>query len=137
MIVKPNKLKKAKYSLINPYHQKIKHDFVLFQLMVTLAAAGFFLCVFGQASALSSFVGGVCVVVPNMFFASLALSCSRASQLNKIVSLFYWGEAIKILLTILLVSLALSSGKINMLYFMVTFATVTSLGWVVFLYVKQ
>jgi ATP synthase protein I len=137
MIVKPNKFKKTKYSSINPENQKIRRQFVSFQLLVTLTAAGFFLCIFGQAPALSSLAGGVSVMVPNMVFASLALSYSRASQLHKIVSLFYWGEATKILLTLLLVTLALSSGEIDMLYFLVTFSIVTSVGWVVFLYVKQ
>ena len=70
----------------------------LIQLLVLLAlTCGAFW--FSLNAALSVFLGGLCQVLPQAWFASQAFKYAGANQADKVLSSMYRGEAGKVLLT--------------------------------------
>ncbi len=74
------------------------------QLAITLLLP-LVLIPFGTIAALSATAGGIACLVPNAFFASRAFRYSGARSAPLILSSFYTGQAMKLLLTALIFSL--------------------------------
>ena len=54
------------------------------------------------SNALSVILGGLCVLLPHVFFAWKFFRRGGATALKSIMSAFYWGEILKLLLTAVL-----------------------------------
>ena len=84
--------------------------------MMQAAVAGgvsiVFFAVWGAQYGLSALAGGAIAVLPNFVFATLAFSHTGASSAGKVMKTFYWGEAVKLLLTIAMFSLAFINLKV-------------------------
>ena len=69
------------------------------QLMVMTIATIISWLFYGHFVALSVFLGGIAVLLPNALFALVFLSRSRARSSSSILAVFYLGEAFKLLLS--------------------------------------
>ena len=78
-------------------------------------------------------MGGIAAFIPNFVFASMVFATSGARQLDKIIRYFYWGEALKILLTIIFFTLIFGLKKVDFVPFFLTYVFVLNMHWLVFL----
>lgn len=113
------------------------YKLVLMQAVIVGVVSLFFFAVWGVPSGLSALAGGVVVVLPNFIFATLAFSYMGASSSAKVLQTFYWGEAVKLLLTIVLFSLAFSLLKVEFWPFFLSYTIGLMVPWKASLYFKQ
>ncbi len=110
-------------------------------VMIQAAVAGIlsiiFFAVWGEQNGLSAMAGGVIAVLPNFVFATLAFSYVGASSSGKIVKSFFLGEAIKLLLTMVLFALAFGMLKVNFTPLFVCYAISLAVPFTASLYFKQ
>lgn len=78
----------------------------LVQISIVLILSALFLLKNDTSSAFSAIVGGLICIIPGWYFAFQAFRYSGARAAKQIVLRFYWGEAVKYLLTIMLFALA-------------------------------
>ena len=72
------------------------------QLTVTVLCTLVSLLIWDAYIAVSAFAGGLLSIIPQLFFTFIALGVSGATKSRLIVKMFKRGEAIKIVLTIVL-----------------------------------
>ena len=109
-----------------------KHGIVrllLVQLGTTLVFTA--LCAFalGVNAALSAFLGGIVCIVPNTYFAINLFKYQGAQSAKKIVNGFYKGEAIKIILSILLFTVVFVWIRITFLVFFLSYILILMTHW--------
>lgn len=97
------------------------------QLLVMLIASIMALCISGFHAALSILLGGLVSALPNVYFARMVFRHHGAQAAQKIVSSFYKGEAMKLLLTIGLFALTFKYLDVAPLAFIVGFIVVQML----------
>jgi ATP synthase protein I len=109
--------------------------------MMQAAVAGgvsiVFFAVWGAQYGLSALAGGAIAVLPNFVFATLAFSHTGASSAGKVMKTFYWGEAVKLLLTIAMFSLAFINLKVVFMPLFVCYVAALIVHWTAPLYFKQ
>lgn len=113
------------------------YKLVLMQAAVAGIASVFFFAVWGAQSGLSALAGGSIAVLPNFVFATLAFSHTGASSSAKVVKTFYWGEAVKLLLTIAMFSLVFINMEIGFMPLFVCYTLALIVHWTAPLYFKQ
>lgn len=113
------------------------YKLVLIQAAVVGILSIFFFVVWGAQSGLSASAGSITVVLPNFVFATLAFSYMGASSSAKVMQTFYWGEAVKLLLTIVLFSLAFGLFKVEFWPFFICYALGVIVPLKASLYFKQ
>ncbi|MCL1078039.1 F0F1 ATP synthase subunit I [Parashewanella spongiae] len=113
------------------------YKLVLAQAAMAVVCSVFFFTVWGVQFGYSAFAGGLIAVLPNFVFVTLAFSHSGASQTDKVLKNFYWGEAVKLLLTIGLFSLAFSQLKAAFTPIFVGYVLCLMVHWAAPLYFKQ
>ncbi|PPD22259.1 MAG: F0F1 ATP synthase assembly protein I [Methylomonas sp.] len=96
-------------------------------LMAMIVTSGFLLAG-GWKSALSPLVGGIVAIVPNFYFA-YRIYLARHSEPGVIVKAFYSGEAVKLLLTAALFSIALQMLSMNFLTLLIGYVATLSVFW--------
>ena len=102
------------------------------QAVVAVAIAIIYGMMADLQAALSAFSAGVIVVAANYFFAWRVFSVTGASAVQKIVSNFYIGEALKLLLTAVLVVFAIKVLAITPLPFFTGYAVTQIAFWFAF-----
>lgn len=100
------------------------------QAGLTLFLAALCLLMGGTKAAYSAILGGIVCMVPNIFFARSLFRYQGARSAKKIVNAFYKGEAIKIILSIVLFAIVFIIGNINALAFFITYIVVQMTFWV-------
>ncbi|RLV60840.1 F0F1 ATP synthase subunit I [Parashewanella curva] len=113
------------------------YKLVLAQAVVSVVSFIIFSIVWELQYGIAAFAGGLVAVVPNFVFATLAFSRSGASQADKVLKSFYWGEAVKLLLTIALFSLIFSVFKFGFMPVFVGYLLALMVHWTAPLYFKQ
>ncbi|WP_025822763.1 ATP synthase subunit I [Shewanella marina] len=113
------------------------YKLVLLQAAVAGGASIIFFAVWGAQYAISALAGMTIAVLPNFVFATLAFSHSGASSAGKVLTSFYWGEAVKMLLTIVLFSLVFIYLKVVFMPLFVTYTLALIAHWTAPLYFKQ
>lgn len=110
-------------------------------VMMQAAMAGgvsiVFFAVWGAQFGLSALAGGAIAVLPNFVFATLAFSHTGASSAGKVMKTFYWGEAVKLLLTIAMFSLVFINLKVVFMPLFVCYVATLFVHWTAPLYFKQ
>ncbi|MBB1269777.1 ATP synthase subunit I [Shewanella sp. SR44-3] len=110
-------------------------------VMAQAVVAGFvsivFFAVWGVQFGCSALAGGSIAVLPNFVFATLAFSHMGASSSAKVVKTFYWGEAVKLLLTIAMFSLAFIKLEVVFMPLFVCYTLALIVHWTAPLYFKQ
>jgi ATP synthase protein I len=112
------------------------YKLVLVQATVACIISTLFFVMWGAQYGLSALAGGVIAVLPNFVFATLAFSHSGASS-AKVIKSFYWGEAVKMLLTIALFSLVFINIKVGFMPLFTCYSLVLVVHWIAPLYFKQ
>lgn len=113
------------------------YKLVLLQAVISGLLAIIFAVFRGELYGLSAFAGTVIAVLPNFVFATLAFSYSGASASAKVLKTFYWGEAVKLLLTIALFSLVFIYMEVAFLPLFVCYSLALVVHWAAPLYFKQ
>ncbi len=113
------------------------YKLVLMQAAVAGSASIFFFALWGIQYGLSALAGGAIAVFPNFVFATLAFSHMGASLSAKIVKTFYWGEAVKLLLTIVMFSLVFINWKVGFMPLFVCYTLALIVHWTAPLFFKQ
>lgn len=113
------------------------YKLVLVQVTVAVLTAIVFSTVWELYTGLAALAGGMVAAIPNFVFATLAFSKSGASQADKILKSFYWGEAVKLLLTIVFFSLIFSQLKLAFMPVFVGYLVTLMVHWTAPLYFKQ
>jgi len=110
------------------------HNLVVRRLLLAQLAMAFFfplvLLPFGTIAAMSAALGGIACLVPSLAFAYRAFRFSGARSAKKILSSFYSGEAIKLVLTALIFALIFINVKtLNVAALFGGFILVQSVIW--------
>ncbi|SQH74520.1 ATP synthase protein I [Shewanella benthica] len=113
------------------------YKLVLIQAAIAGGTSVFFFALWGEQYGLSALAGGAIAVLPNFVFATFAFSYMGASSTAKVMQTFYWGEAIKLLLTIVLFSLTFNFFEVGFWPFFICYALGVTVPWKVSLYFKQ
>ena len=79
-------------------NRRLAYRMVALQLLISLLAAAAGL-LFSGTVALSLLLGGLVVVVPNLYFATKVFATTGASNAKKVMRAFYLGEVMKWILT--------------------------------------
>ena len=113
------------------------YKLVVIQAAIVGVTSILLFALWGFQYGLSAFAGGVIAVLPNFLFATLAFSHAGASASGKVVQSFFLGEAVKLLLTIVLFAIAF--GLLDMVFapLFATYALGILVPWAVPLYFKQ
>ena len=113
------------------------YKLVVIQAAIVGVTSILLFALWGFQYGLSAFAGGVIAVLPNFVFATLAFSHAGSSASGKVVQSFFLGEAVKLLLTIVLFAIAF--GLLDMVFapLFATYALGILVPWAVPLYFKQ
>lgn len=101
----------------------------LVQISTTLALAMFCALLFGVQAASSALLGGVVCIVPNAFFARKLFKYQGARSAKQIVNSFYKGEALKIILSMMLFTAVFLWVKITPLAFFASYIIILMTHW--------
>jgi ATP synthase protein I len=101
----------------------------LLQFGVTLALAMLCTLAFGLNAGGSVILGGLVCIIPNMYFAIKLFRHQGARAIKQIVNGFYVGEALKIMLTMILFTVVLVLFRITPLAFFGSYFTILMTHW--------
>lgn len=104
---------------------------LLIQLSTSVLMALIALVVSGQVAFWSAMLGGLVCLMPNIYFARLLFRHAGARAAKKIVNSFYQGEALKLLLTIVLFILVFKLVKVIPWLFFAAFIVAQMVFWFV------
>lgn len=113
------------------------YKLVLFQTVIAGLFSFLFFIIWGVQSGVSALAGTIIAVLPNFVFATLAFSHAGASNSAKVIKSFYWGEAMKLLLTVVLFSLVFNSINIAFMPLFICYLLALLVHWTAPLYFKQ
>ena len=113
------------------------YKLVMMQAAVAGVTSIFFFATWGAQYGLSALAGGAIAVLPNFVFATLAFSHTGASSAGKVIKTFYWGEAVKLLLTIAVFSLVFINWTVGFMPLFVCYTLALIVHWTAPLYFKQ
>ena len=113
------------------------YKLVMMQAAVAGGASILFFAVWGVQFGYSALAGGSIAVLPNFVFATLAFSHSGATSSGKVVKSFFLGEAIKLLLTIVLFALVFGTLKVLFAPLFACYALCLIVPFAASLYFKQ
>lgn len=99
------------------------------QLGVTLIIATLFALTNNANAAVSAILGGLVYIIPNAYFALTLFKHQGARAAKQIVKGFYKGEALKLILTILLFTAVFLLYRVSPLAFFVSYITVLMTHW--------
>lgn len=102
----------------------------LVQVGVTLALTIFCAGVYGINCAQSAFLGGLVYIIPSAYFAYRFFKHQGAGAAKQIVSSFYKGEALKIVLSIFLFTAVFVLCRITPLAFFISYIAVLMTHWI-------
>ena len=118
-----------------PAEYKVVKRLIASQLAVTFVLSLLFASMSGRA-AYSAMLGGLIAVIPNGVFAYRLFARKGAQVASKIVNALYRGEAIKLLITILLLMLVFRFIPVAALAFFTTYILALLVFWIFLLRVK-
>lgn len=101
----------------------------LVQLGITACLAIFCALVFNMNSAYSVILGGLVCIIPNAYFAIKVFKYQGARAAKQIVNGFYKGEALKIIISILLFTAVFVLCRITPLAFFASYIIVLMTHW--------
>ena len=102
---------------------------LLCQLGWTVLLSTLALLFLSRTAALSAVLGGLVSVVPNAYFARQLFQYQGARQARQIVNRFYKGEAMKLLLTVVLFAMVFKWATILPLVFFLVYITTQMVFW--------
>lgn len=113
-----------------PHARRVAFGVVLAQAAVTATAA---LCAWGLAdrrAALSAFLGGGIATLGSLVMAGLVFGGGKGMEAQRVLGTFYLGEAVKVLVVIVLFVLTLKWVNVAPLAMFVAFAATFLVYWI-------
>ncbi len=111
--------------------RKATTKILLVQLVITCLATSVCLLLPSLKGAYSAAIGGGISIIVTLYFAAQVFSKANGYSANKIARSFYLGEAIKIVLTIILFSVAILWLNVSFLPLFLTYAATLMAYWLV------
>lgn len=102
---------------------------VAFQFFIAFIISVIFTVFLSVKSGYSALAGGITFILPNLIFVLMAFAHAGASKSKLIVRGFFAGEAIKILITVILLSVFLKYGSLSLTAFYISFALLIASQW--------
>ena len=115
----------------------IAYRLVLWQALSVLALSLIFLVIWGTNASLSALVGGGICVLPNFVFATLAFRRAGASVAQEVYKDFFRGEALKLVLVIVLFSVVFKTMQVDFLSLFLGFVTAMIVHWLAPLFFQK
>lgn len=103
--------------------------FYLVQLIVIAICSVIFYCALNAKAFISSVLGGFVCLLPGLLFALNLFRYRGAQQARKILSAFYLGEAMKLIITGILFAIIFMTYKVNAAAFFSTYILVQAVYW--------
>jgi ATP synthase protein I len=91
---------------------KTGYRIVALQALVVIVFAGIVFSLHAFQAAYSVLWGGMICVLANLYFARKLFASTGALAANKILQAFYWGEAVKLTLTLFLFFIGFKFGSV-------------------------
>lgn len=117
-----------------PGHKRTAYKIVVAQLSVSLAIAGLLLTFAGARSAYSALVGGMVGVIPGFYLAVRVFNLPPDTPAVGVLQAIYFGETVKILLTVALMVIAMLLLDINLLIAFLAYLATVSVYWFALLF---
>lgn len=111
--------------------RRLAKRLLLLQAAVALVLLAFFAWLYGAPGAKTAFAGSIISLVPNAIFAVYAFRFGGARSASEVVRSFYAGEALKMVLTIILFALAFITLSGPWLPLFTVFIVVTFMHWLI------
>jgi len=105
---------------------------LIMQASIAVSVTLGFLVLGTEIMAVSSIIGGLTALLPNLYFA-YRISLSKGKSAKKIVQSFYSGESRKVLMTCVLFAVAFQVPNVQFFPLMVCFVAVLSVFWLALL----
>ena len=105
---------------------------LIMQASIAVSVTIGFLVLGTEIMAVSSIIGGLTALLPNLYFA-YRISLSKGKSAKKIVQSFYSGESRKVLMTCVLFAVAFQVPNVQFFPLMVCFVAVLSVFWLALL----
>lgn len=115
---------------------------VLIQCVVLLLLFVFYWGYLGRGAGISALLGGLICIIPQVVFMKIYFkdfnerSVGVSVNLKHVLRRFYWGEAVKLLIAILLFTVSFQWGKLEALPLFVSFMASQLVYWAVTLILK-
>ena len=116
-------------TLTKQLNQQGVRQLLIVQLAVTLVLTVFYMISSGLEGLFSALLGGLVYVLPNAFFAKAVFKHQGARAAKQIMNGFYKGEALKVILSIVLFSVVFALGRIKPQVFFVSYILVLMTHW--------
>lgn len=101
----------------------------LIQLILTAGFCILSTVIYGRDYGVSSLLGGLVCIVPNIWFAIKLFKYRGAHAAKRIVNSFYKGEAGKIIISVILFAAVFSLVKVKPLFFFVSYILILITHW--------
>ncbi|WP_126756115.1 ATP synthase subunit I [Aliidiomarina taiwanensis] len=111
--------------------RRIAKRLLVLQAAATLVLVALFAWIYGPSGAITASAGGVISLVPNAVFAVYAFRFGGARSASEVVRSFYAGEAVKMVLTIILFAAAFMTLNGPWLPLFIVFGVVTFMHWLI------
>lgn len=111
--------------------RRLAKRLLILQAAATVVFVVFFAWLYGAPGAKTAFAGGVISLVPNTVFAVYAFRFGGARSASEVVRSFYAGEAVKMVLTMILFALAFITLSGPWLPLFIVFSVVTFMHWLI------
>src|SRR5690554_1949042 len=111
--------------------RRLAKRLLLLQAAVAFVLLAFFAWLYGAAGAKTAFAGSIISLVPNAIFAVYAFRFGGARSASEVVRSFYAGEAVKMVLTIILFAVAFITLSEPWLPLFIVFSVVTFMHWLI------
>jgi len=109
---------------------------LIMQASIAVSVTIGFLVLGSEIMAVSSIIGGLTALLPNLYFA-YRISLSKGKSAKKIVQSFYSGESRKVLMTCALFAIAFQVPGVQFFPLMVCFVAVLSVFWLALILFAQ
>ena len=106
-------------------------NFLLIQLLAALGISCGFWIGKGSEAGLSALMGGFIGIVPGLLFMRLLFKQSGTKLAKQILSYFYLGEILKILISLILFTLAFQWGKLRPAPLFLVFIATYGVCWLI------
>ncbi len=110
---------------------------VVFQLLIVLILALISTVFFSTKSGFSALAGGITFLIPNCIFVFMSFAHAGARQSKMVLKGFCVGEALKIILILILLVVFLKYENLSFLYFYISFSLLIASQSLAYLFFKQ
>ena len=100
-------MSRSAHHRINAKGRRVAYRLLTVQCWIAGLAMVLFAILGGAPAALSALLGALITIIPNALFIALVFTYTGASSAQQVVLSFYAGEALKLVLSVLLLTLAL------------------------------